>query len=141
MTHERLSTCLPVNMVSMVNRIGIARHGECVMKPAITAAILVGCLMGLASRPSFSQTSANKARRDAIKLLLGDPYGKTPAAVSKVIVSQKSVRDTHCQSGKIVWEFIVAVPASKAQPQGVNGHLVLDRMTGKLICAGLPFLS
>ena len=130
-----------INAASMVNQIRTASHGSSLVKRAIAATILASCLTGLVSHPSYSRTDADKARRDAIALLLGDPYGKTPAAVSRVIVSQKSVRDTHCQSNKVVWEFIIAVPASKAQPQGINGYLVLDRVTGELICAGLPFLS
>jgi len=110
------------------------------MKFAIMAAIVVAFLPCLSSQ-SFPQSNAEDARRSAIKILLGDPYGKTPAAVSNVIVSQKLVPDAHCNSHKTVWEFLIVVPSSKNNPDGISGYLLLDQRASKLICAGLPYLG
>ena len=42
-----------------------------------------------------------------------------------------------------VWRFQVFVPKAR-NPSGdndISGYLVIDARTGKLVCAGLPFLD
>ncbi len=91
--------------------------------------------------------SESLARSKAIALLKGDPYGRTPQEVARNILDGQLITsgDTSC-GGKTtvpVWQFHVLVPAAR-NPSGQNdidGYLLLDARTGKLRCAGLPFLD
>lgn len=107
---------------------------------AVILAALAGAL-ALGASPSVAQVSADVARKAAIKILLGDPYGKTPAAVARTIAGQTLTTDDYCHSGKRVWRFHIVVPKSQTSPDGIDGLLVLDAANAKLICAGLPFLD
>ena len=90
--------------------------------------------------------SERQARAAAVQILKGDPYGKTDAQVLKnITAAQLIVAGSAC--GKKVtrplWQFQVFVPKAR-NPSGDNdikGFLVIDAGTGKLVCAGLPFLD
>ena len=104
----------------------------------------VALAFGLAlasAAPCVAAVPAATARRAAIAILLGDPYGSTAAAVDRTIVSQTLMRDDACHTRKQVWKFRVVVPPSRTSPDGIDGYLVLDAANGKLVCAGLPFLD
>lgn len=88
------------------------------------------------------------ARVAAVKILKGDPYGKTDKAVMLNIKISRLISKgpTNC-SGAVaerpVWQFRIVVPASRNPNggQGIDGILLIDARTGKLECATLPFLS
>ena len=92
--------------------------------------------------------SESLARSKAIALLKGDPYGQTTQEVARNILEGQLIAsgDTRCGGTTIrtpVWQFHVLVPAAR-NPSGdnaIDGYLLLDARTGKLTCAGLPFLD
>lgn len=92
--------------------------------------------------------SESLARSKAIALLKGDPYGQTSQEVERNILEGQLITsgDTKCGGTATrtpVWQFHVLVPAAR-NPSGANdidGYLLLDARTGKLTCAGLPFMD
>lgn len=110
------------------------------MKVLAAATILTSCLLATAA-PARPAMSKQAARRAAVAILIGDPYGRTPAAVSRNLVSQEMLTDDYCRTGKRVWKFRVVLRPSATLPHGVDGYLVLDAATGSLVCAGLPLLD
>ncbi len=90
--------------------------------------------------------SERQAQAAAAKILKGDPYGKTLDQVMRNIESAQLITaGTTCgmKVTKPVWQFHVVVPKNR-NPSGdseINGMLVIDGQTGKIICAGLPFLD
>lgn len=111
------------------------------MKAAFAALLAAGALVAVAPSASAATLSAAAAKQAAIRILIGDPYGQTPAAVARVIKGQALGADTHCGGSRQSWTFTVVVPPSATRPDGIDGYLVLDSRSGKLICAGLPFLD
>src|SRR5436305_2030941 len=95
--------------------------------------------------PAAGPMSEARARRAAVSILMGDPYGKTAAEVARHISSASLVKAGDSICGKVVqpmWAFTVVVPAAE-NPSGsgkISGYLCLDAKTGKLSVAGLPFL-
>lgn len=92
--------------------------------------------------------SESLARSKAIALLKGDPYGQTSQEVARNILEGQLITsgDTKCGGTTTripVWQFHVLVPAAR-NPSGdneIDGYLLLDARTGKLTCAGLPFMD
>ena len=104
--------------------------------------VLVATLV-LPALAHAAEVSEQKARRIAIGILKGDPYGRTDAAVAANIHETRATTagQTVCHGPDIpVWAFRVVVPASSVNGV-IDGWLVLDRRNGKLVCAGLPFLD
>jgi hypothetical protein len=105
------------------------------------AAVLPLAAALLAAHPSLAAVGASAARTAAIKILGGDPYGRTPAEVRRSIVGQTLKRDDLCHTGKRVWKFHVVVPKSATAPDGIDGYLELDAANGHMLCANLPLLD
>jgi hypothetical protein len=91
--------------------------------------------------------SEAQALAKAISILAGDPYGGTPKEVAANIqeVQLIAAGSDHCQ-GRImgpVWQFHVVVPKERMKDGNspIDGYLVLNARTGKIVCAGLPFLD
>lgn len=93
--------------------------------------------------------SEARARTAAINILMGDPYGKTPRDVGLNLSSSELIMSGRhkCANGSSktpVWQFHVVVPPSRnpnSTGRAIDGYLLLDARTGKLKCAGLPFLD
>jgi hypothetical protein len=85
--------------------------------------------------------TASRALEAASEVLLGDPYGATLDEVKRNIKRQEKVGadDPDCEAP--AWKFLVVVPASESNPNGINGYLCLSPKGGKLLRAGLPFLD
>ena len=93
--------------------------------------------------------SRGDAHDRAVEILQGEPYGRTPTQISQAIKSELLVVDGKDENACDVdyaknpaWQFHVVV--EKTEPTaaaGIDGYLWLDARTGKLICAGLPFLD
>ena len=90
--------------------------------------------------------SERQARTAAVAILKGDPYGKTDGQVLKNMTEAQLITAGSVCGAKIthpLWRFQVDVPKAR-NPSGDNdikGYLVIDARTGKLVCAGLPFLD
>ncbi|MBI1202189.1 MAG: hypothetical protein GC182_06725 [Rhodopseudomonas sp.] len=88
----------------------------------------------------------NRARAAAVQILKGDPYGKTDAQVLRNITEAQFITAGSVCGKKVtrpVWQLHVVVPKAR-NPSGdndISGYLVIDGHTGKMVCAGLPFLD
>lgn len=89
--------------------------------------------------------SEKAALAKAVAILQGDPYGDTPAEVAAHVVERRfgPRRETICGGGATkVWSFHVHIEKPKTNPEDpLDGWLVIDGVSGRLICAGLPFLD
>lgn len=89
------------------------------------------------------------ARTAAINILMGDPYGKNPQEVGLNLASSELIMSGKhkCANGNTktpVWQIHVVVPPSRnlnSTGHAIDGYLLLDARTGKMKCAGLPFLD
>jgi hypothetical protein len=94
-----------------------------------------------------SLLSEQQARAKAIRILKGDPYGKTDAAVAGNIKQAKLVQNAEspaCGAKTTAWEFhVVVVTPDKGQFNNgvIDGYLAIDPRTGKMLCANLPLLD
>lgn len=106
--------------------------GKTVDEPALTA--------------EASGLSEEQALAIAIGILKGDPYGNTETEVASHITEAKMITAGTACGEKVrspVWHFHVFVP-KEDMPIGdspIDGYLVIDGRSGKLLCAGLPFLD
>ena len=112
------------------------------------AGIIVLALAGsLAAVQAAGAMSERQARTAAAKILKGDPYGNTTDQIMQNIAGAQllTAGATRCGTKvtKPVWQFHVVVPKNR-NPSGdskIDGFLAIDAATGKLVCAGLPFLD
>ena len=110
------------------------------------AIALASALVAAAPARAAGEMSEQQARAAAAKILKGDPYGDSIDQIMKNIEgAQLITAGSVCGSRvtKPVWQFHVVVPKER-NPSGdneINGLLVIDGRTGKIICAGLPFLD
>lgn len=111
------------------------------MPNRLVVLLAAAVLVAQASAADAATLTATAAKQAAIRVLIGDPYGQTPAEVARVIKSQTLGPDAKCGTHRQSWTFTVVVPPSDTSPDGIRGYLVLDARNGKLICAGLPFLD
>ncbi len=94
---------------------------------------------------SAAEITEKQALAKAVDILKGDPYGDTTAQVVGNITERRlgPRRDTPCGGGDSpVWAFHVVVKAAKDHDGGpIDGWLVIDGRSGRLVCANLPFLD
>ena len=110
--------------------------------------ITLPLILALLAAPALAAgaMSERQARAAAVAILKGDPYGKSDAQVLKNIAEAQLVTAGSVCNAKVtrpLWRFQVFVPKAR-NPSGDNdirGYLVIDARTGKLVCAGLPFLD
>lgn len=88
-----------------------------------------------------------KARTLAISILKGDPYGDNAAEVTQIIKGEILIvsgkREGACDvefRQSPAWVFRVQVPKTTIREE-INGELLLNAKTGKLICTTLPFIN
>ena len=110
--------------------------------------IIALCLLPLGSVEAAGLLSEQQARAKAIGILQGDPYGNTPAEVSRGIKQIELLQDGNTRAcgakKRPVWEaHVVVVTPNKDQFKNgvIDGYLALDAQTGKLLCANLPMLN
>jgi hypothetical protein len=112
---------------------------------ALTAA-LIGLAQAAAPALAAGVMTESQARAAAVKILKGDPYGNSNEQVTKNIAGAQLVTAGSVCGAKVrhpLWQFHVVVPKAR-NPSGdndIDGFLVIDARTGKLVCAGLPFLD
>ncbi len=114
----------------------------------IVTALAAACLAAALTVPAIAAgaMSERQARAAAVEILKGDPYGKTNEQVLKNITEAQFITGGSVCGKKVtrpVWQLHVVVPQAR-NPSGDNdirGYLVIDGHTGKLVCAGLPFLD
>ncbi len=113
--------------------------------PPLMAALIAAALVATPVLAAGVMTE-RQARAAAVKILKGDPYGTTDAQVAKNIAGAQLITAGSVCGAKVkrpVWQFHVVVPKAR-NPSGdndIDGFLVIDARTGKLSCAGLPFLD
>lgn len=81
-----------------------------------------------------------QARARAVAILLGPPYGRTAAEVTRTLTEVRLIRmgETACgQTYQPLWTVHVRVPG----PKPLEGDMLLDALTGKRVCATLPDLD
>ena len=111
-------------------------------------ALLLALVAALTTAPVLAAGVMNEqqARAAAVKILQGDPYGQTPAAVMRNMQDAQLITAGSVCNAKVskpVWRLHVVVPKER-NPSGdnaIDGYLVIDGQTGKIVCAGLPFLN
>src|SRR5260370_34162346 len=114
------------------------------MKPfaAIAAILLLGVNVAQAVLLSEQQ-----ARSKAVKVLMGDPYGRTVGEVAKNIKDARLIQDGNTKAcgpmHRPAWEFHVVVTSNKDQFNNgvIDGYLALDAHTGEILCANLALLD
>lgn len=116
-----------------------------------TRGLLALCIAGLtlATAPAGAAAllSEPDAKKQAVDVLLGDPYGHTPAEVETAIKQTQFLQDGKTKAcgmtNTALWEFhvVVAVPKEQSASGVIDGYLALDARSGKLLCANLPFLD
>jgi len=114
----------------------------------IVTVLAAACFAAALTAPAQAAAAMTEtqARAAAVKILKGDPYGKTNEQVLKNIADAQLITAGSVCGKKVtrpVWQLHVVVPKAR-NPSGdnkINGFLVIDGRTGKLVCAGLPFLD
>jgi hypothetical protein len=110
------------------------------------AIALIAALVAATPAQAAGVMNERQARAAAVAILKGDPYGKTDAAVLRNIEAAQLITAGSVCGRKVtkpLWQFHVVVPKVR-NPSGdnaIDGFLVIDGRTGKLDCAGLPFLD
>ena len=124
-------------------RIGAQQQGlsvSSIMKFAGASAVIA--MLATSAAHAVRLLSEAQARAKAIAVLRGDPYGKTNAEVASHIKEVKQLPDgktTPCPAiKKPVWQFHVVVTSPDRK---IDGYLVLDARSGKMLCANLPLLD
>ena len=106
--------------------------------------LLAGVVLATAG-VALADVTEKQALAKAVDILKGDPYGDSAAAVTANITERKlgPRSETVCGGGASpVWAFHVVVKAAKDHDGGpIDGWLVIDVKTGRLVCANLPFLD
>lgn len=81
----------------------------------------------------------------AVAILKGNPYGETDAEVAATLRERRvgPRAESVCGGGSSrVWSFRVVVPEPGGDPEAkIDGWLVIDAASGRLVCATLPFLD
>lgn len=90
--------------------------------------------------------SKMRARTIAIELLRGDPYGNSSHDVLRNIrlIQFVAAGRSNCGAFRFpVWQIHVVVPKERIKhgDNKIDGWLALNARTGKMVCAGLPFLD
>jgi hypothetical protein len=114
----------------------------------IVASIAAILMLTLSCAHAGGLLSEQQARAKAIDILKGDPYGGSPAELTKIIKQVQLVQDgplKACSAKKgPAWEFhVVVVTANKDQFNNgvIDGYLALDARTAKILCTNLPMLD
>ncbi len=117
------------------------------MRRIVTALAAACFAVGLvAPAHAAGAMTEHQARAAAVKILKGDPYGQTDAQVLKNIAGAQLISAGNVCGAKVkrpVWQLQVFVPKAR-NPSGdsdIKGYLVIDARSGKMVCAGLPFLD
>jgi hypothetical protein len=98
-------------------------------------------LVALSVQANGADLKASMALEAAIEILLGNPYGTTHDEVRRNIEQQEKVGADDPDCHTTAWKFVVSVPASESNPDGIRGYLCLSPKDGTLLRAGLPYLD
>lgn len=99
----------------------------------------------VAAPVAAAELGEKQALAKAVEILKGDPYGDTAAEVAANITERKlgPRSATVCGGGASpVWAFHVVVSKAADHDGGpIDGWLVIDAKSGRMVCANLPFLD
>ena len=109
----------------------------------VAAVVIVGSTISAWASDILSRA---QARRSAIEILKGDPYGESSREVRQNIRVIQFVSAGAAKCGRFgfpVWQIHVVVPEVRLKDRSskIDGWLALNARTGKMVCAGLPFLD
>jgi hypothetical protein len=112
----------------------------------VPAILCSGLLLLTTTHAVARDLSEQQARVKAAAILKSEPYGPTAkVAASRIRQAQLiNAGTTDCGTvTKPVWQFHVTVPANVVAHgnEPIDGYLVLDARSGKVVCASLPFLD
>lgn len=112
--------------------------------PPVLLAAAFAVLGGVAAVEA-KDLGEKQAVAKAVAILKGNPYGDTDAEVVANIRERRlGPRSASvCGGGASpVWSFHVVVPEPGGDPEAkIDGWLVIDAASGRLVCAALPFLD
>ena len=103
-----------------------------------------GAALALVAGPAPAGTllSQAQARASAVRILRGDPYGRSEAEILakiKETTLEPGGGTTPCgPRGGPFWRFRVTVSSPDRR---IDGYLILDARSGEMICANLPLLD
>lgn len=110
----------------------------------IIAAAALATLLAPLPVAAAKELSELEAFAKAVEILKGPPYGATVVETAHAIEASERLAEGENPCGGAVrspiWVFRVAV-AKTATHEPIAGYLVIDARTGRLVCAGLPFLD
>ena len=130
--------------INLIGREPVVDRGSCAIQKTVAENLIFTLVSGGAvpqAKSSHSILSAAEAQMAVAKILIGPLYGSNFDEVAQKIVRQEFTRDRKCATKNMTWEFQIVVSKGADTMNGVNGFIVLDATTGKMICAGLPFLD
>ena len=112
-------------------------------KIAIPLAALV---LAMGASHAEAAMSEKQAQENALEILMGDPYGNTLEEVGRHIKDAELLSDGKTLAcgnvNKPIWQFHVVVEKPVNNPDSsIDGYLVIDANSGKIVCANLPMLN
>jgi hypothetical protein len=115
------------------------------MRRLLLLSAALTALLVVAAPVCAAELTEKQALAKAVAILKGDPYGDTTAAVTAHITERKRGprRETVCGGGASpAWAFHVVVTDAPNHDGGpIDGWLVVDAVSGRIVCANLPFLD
>lgn len=114
------------------------------LRISTSIAVAIGCLLALSCGVSAAELGEKQAVKRAVAILKGNPYGATDAEVMANLREHRlgARSDTVCGGGATrVWSFHVVVPEPGGDASPIDGWLVIDAASGRIVCANLPMLD
>ncbi len=114
------------------------------LRISTSIAVAAGILVALSGGVRAAELGEKQALARAVAILKGNPYGESDAEVLANLREHRlgPRRDTVCGGGASrVWSFHVVVPEPAGDASPIDGWLVIDATSGRLVCANLPMLD
>jgi len=107
---------------------------------------LAALVLAMGATHAEAAMSEMQARDKAIEILMGDPYGNTPKEVGRHVKGVELMSDGKTLAcgtvKKPVWQLHIVVEKPVNNPdRPIDGYLVIDANSGKIVCANLPMLN
>ena len=114
------------------------------LRISTSIAVAAGLLLALSGGVRAAELGEKAAVKRAVAILKGNPYGETDAEVVAALRERRlgPRADTVCGGGATrVWSFHVVVPQPAGDASPIDGWLVIDATSGRIVCANLPMLD
>jgi len=112
----------------------------------IRAAAAAALVVAFGATQAAASITETQAKDTAQQILMGDPYGTTPEEIAANVKDAQMLTDGNTQAcgavNKPVWQFHVVVASPATSPKKpIDGYLVIDAVSGRLVCTSLPMLD